>query len=72
MSLLHLVSEGGRLLKSIDRSIESLLELPPPPPRLAMLPIGVMVKPGMGEPSVGVLFSSFGNGEGVSLGLDEE
>lgn len=58
-------------LKSIERSIESLLELPPAP-ILAMLPIGVMVRPGIGEPSVGVLLSSFGRGEGVKRGLGDD
>lgn len=56
--------------------MESLLELPPPVPppplKLVMLPIGVIVRPGIGDPSVGVLLSNFGNGEGVSRGLGEE
>lgn len=55
--------------------MESLLELPPPVPphpKLDMLPMGVIVRPGIGDPSVGVLLSSFGNGEGVSRGLGEE
>lgn len=70
-SPLFFASEGGRL-RSIERSMESLLELPPPPPMLAMLPIGVIVRPGIGDPSVGVLLSNLGRGEGVNLGLDEE